>query len=274
MHRSDIIFVDGWLPVGERDSLMERANCYVSLHRSEGLGLTLLESMALGKPCITTAYSGNMDFSTAENSWLIPFKMTPVGPWRWPYPQEHLWADPDLEDAATAMREAFGNPSLLAEKGRLSQETVRAKHCVEAVSGVLLQLLEKAIVSPNRPKPWMLQRADGVTDGSVPTSKERLSARELLKKSKLLEKEINKQVSNLNTIRLPKKAKDCMKGMLELTRLQQKANAEILHEISELRKRLREFHKPTFESLVRDRDLIRKILIDMSGFAEKSEADN
>ena len=34
-----------------------RADCYVSLHRAEGFGLTLAEAMALGKPVIATGYS-------------------------------------------------------------------------------------------------------------------------------------------------------------------------------------------------------------------------
>lgn len=259
MHRRDIIFIDGWLPVEERDCLMARAGCYVSLHRSEGLGLTLLESMALGKPCIATAYSGNMDFSTAENSWLIPFKMVPVGPWRWPYPQEHLWADPDLDAAAAAMREAFGNPTLLAEKGRLSQESVRAHHCAEAVGDELLQLLEKVITSPPRPKPWMESPPSAVAGDQTQTSCGRLNAREWLKKSKAAEKLVRKKVKDLSTIRLPKKAKNCMEKMLELIRMHEKTHAEMLRELSAVKKRLHGFHGPTFDSLVRDRDLNRKI---------------
>ena len=46
--------------------LLATADCYVSPHRSEGFGLTMLESMALGKPVIATAYSGNMDFMTED----------------------------------------------------------------------------------------------------------------------------------------------------------------------------------------------------------------
>ena len=59
---------------------MARCDCYVSLHRSEGFGLTLGEAMALGKPVIATGFCGNVDFMTPENSWLVRYAVTHVGP--------------------------------------------------------------------------------------------------------------------------------------------------------------------------------------------------
>ena len=47
-------------------------DCYVSLHRSEGLGLTMAEAMSFGKPVIATAYSGNLDFMT-DTALLVPY---------------------------------------------------------------------------------------------------------------------------------------------------------------------------------------------------------
>ena len=66
--------MDGYLPARERDALMNACDCYVSLHRSEGFGLTLAEAMALEKPTIATAYSGNLAFMTPENSFLVPWR--------------------------------------------------------------------------------------------------------------------------------------------------------------------------------------------------------
>ncbi|MFM8893332.1 MAG: glycosyltransferase, partial [Planctomycetia bacterium] len=54
-------------------SLAASCDVCVSLHRSEGLGLGLLEAMSLGKPVIATAWSGTMDFTTAEDSCLVGF---------------------------------------------------------------------------------------------------------------------------------------------------------------------------------------------------------
>ncbi len=64
--RPDILVVDEYYSAEEKGSLIGLCDCYVSLHRSEGLGLTMAEAMALGKPVIATAYSGNLDFMTGR----------------------------------------------------------------------------------------------------------------------------------------------------------------------------------------------------------------
>ena len=78
--RPDIHIVDQFLSAAEMAALMRRADCYVSLHRAEGFGLTLGETMALGKPVIATGFSANLDFMTAENSYLVRHTETLVGP--------------------------------------------------------------------------------------------------------------------------------------------------------------------------------------------------
>ena len=45
-------------------SLYASCDVLVSLHRSEGLGLNMLEAMSLGVPVLATGWSGNMDFMT------------------------------------------------------------------------------------------------------------------------------------------------------------------------------------------------------------------
>lgn len=64
-------------------ALMNSCDAYVSLHRSEGLGLTLAEAMLLGKPVIATNFSGNVDFMDEGNSLLVPYKLEKLG---WPIP--------------------------------------------------------------------------------------------------------------------------------------------------------------------------------------------
>ena len=55
--RINAVLLEGYLSREEMTALMETADCYVSLHRSEGFGLGLAEAMALSKPVIATNYS-------------------------------------------------------------------------------------------------------------------------------------------------------------------------------------------------------------------------
>lgn len=105
--RKDIVIMDQYLDVRESASLMMLCDCYVSLHRSEGLGLTMAEAMLLGKPVIATAYSGNMDFMTDDTALLVPWKYTDVGDDAESYPAEARWAEPDLSVASSMMRKLF-----------------------------------------------------------------------------------------------------------------------------------------------------------------------
>ena len=105
--RRDITIIDSYLQRGEVGALTASADCYISLHRSEGLGLTMSEAMALGVPVIATGYSGNMDFMSDDVAVLVPWEYCDVGPEAWPYPESSRWADPQLDAASNAMREMF-----------------------------------------------------------------------------------------------------------------------------------------------------------------------
>ena len=54
------------------------ADAYISLHRSEGFGLTIAEAMYFGKPVIATNYSGNTDYMNDSNSYLVDYILTPL----------------------------------------------------------------------------------------------------------------------------------------------------------------------------------------------------
>lgn len=110
--------LDGYMDRGELASLMTASDCYVSLHRSEGFGLTIAEAMSLGKPAIATGYSGNIDFMTAENSYLVSYRIVPITRDYGPYMIGFSWAEPDLEHAASLMLEVARNPDAAAAKAR------------------------------------------------------------------------------------------------------------------------------------------------------------
>lgn len=108
-NRKDIVIIDEYFDVEQSSALMNVCDCYVSLHRSEGLGLTMAEAMLLGKPVIATAYSGNMDFMTDETALLVPWEYGSVGEGAEGYPADAMWAEPDLTVASSMMQNLFQN---------------------------------------------------------------------------------------------------------------------------------------------------------------------
>jgi glycosyltransferase involved in cell wall biosynthesis len=108
-------------------SLMLLSDCYVSLHRSEGFGLTLSEAMLCGKPVIATAYSGNMDFMNEQNSFLVRYKLVEIKDTHGPYQAGYIWADPDIDHAAELMRQVFENRPAAAIKAQRAQADVISK---------------------------------------------------------------------------------------------------------------------------------------------------
>ena len=103
----DVHVVDRYVSTEDRDALVAGCDCYVSLHRAEGFGLTLAEALARGKPVIATGFSGNTDFMTEENSFLVDYTLARVGKDGENYPPDGHWADPDLDHAAELMRQVY-----------------------------------------------------------------------------------------------------------------------------------------------------------------------
>lgn len=123
--RRDIVLVEDYLSEGDLKDLTRGALAYVSLHRSEGFGLTMAEAMALGTPVIATGWSGNRDFMTTESAALVPYRLVPVGSEAGPYAATALWAEPDLTAAAELMRLISNDENLrhhLAVSGRAAVE--------------------------------------------------------------------------------------------------------------------------------------------------------
>jgi glycosyltransferase involved in cell wall biosynthesis len=102
--RKDIVFIDQVFEDDEMADLFSQIDCYVSPHRSEGLGLTLIEAMSAGKPVISTPYGGVTDFVTDRTAFLLDYRLVEVGEGNAPYPPSFIWAEPERESIRRAMR--------------------------------------------------------------------------------------------------------------------------------------------------------------------------
>jgi glycosyltransferase involved in cell wall biosynthesis len=126
--RQDIVLLDGYVSAGKRDAIVAACDCFVSLHRSEGLGLTMAEAMSLAKPVIATGYSGNLEFMTDENSHLVPYRLTPVPSDWWAYAPGAEWAEPDVDAAARLMRRVWEHPDEARALGARARDDVIERH--------------------------------------------------------------------------------------------------------------------------------------------------
>jgi glycosyltransferase involved in cell wall biosynthesis len=106
-----VTVIERILSDNEMKNLIRCCDCFLSLHRSEGLGRGLAEAMFLGKPAIATAYSGNMNFMTEDNSLLVNYRLVSVEPEAYPHWEGQLWADADVEQAAGHMVRLVDDPS-------------------------------------------------------------------------------------------------------------------------------------------------------------------
>ncbi len=124
-----VLLITEMLSQEEIRQLHASCDCFVLPHRSEGLGLPLLEAMAAGNPLITTRYSGNTDFTRDDNSLLLPYQLTPVFNMNWSrwYRGDMMWAEPDLAALRTRMRQVHEDRELAKQLGNRGRYFVRAE---------------------------------------------------------------------------------------------------------------------------------------------------
>jgi len=114
-------------------SLVALCDTFVSLHRSEGFGRGLAEAMYYGKPVIGTAYSGNLDFMTADNSCLVDYRLIDLVDGDYPFWQGQHWADADVAQAAWYMRRLVTEPGYAQQVGAQARQHILTHHSSHAV---------------------------------------------------------------------------------------------------------------------------------------------
>jgi GT2 family glycosyltransferase/glycosyltransferase involved in cell wall biosynthesis/putative intracellular protease/amidase len=119
---SRVTIIDSIYTNAELLGLMQSCDAYVSLHRSEGYGLTMAEAMLLGKPVIATNYSGNLDFMSTETSLLVDYDMVTLDRDYGPYACGTRWAEPSVGHAAECMRRVVADRAWSSRLGQRARE--------------------------------------------------------------------------------------------------------------------------------------------------------
>lgn len=101
----NIIVIDRRMSFAEMDALYRESNLLISLHRSEGFGLTIAEAMLRGLPTVVTNWSGNIDFVNTRNGFPVPYRLVSAQDIQGTYHHPDMkWADADIEAASEALR--------------------------------------------------------------------------------------------------------------------------------------------------------------------------
>ena len=100
--RDDIALVEDLAAPGARGRLLASADCHLSLHRSAGRALTVLDAMALGTPVVATGHAGNVARLTAQTGFPVACELVAAGAGQ---PPGARWAEPDVAHAAQLLRQ-------------------------------------------------------------------------------------------------------------------------------------------------------------------------
>lgn len=139
--RPDVRLIEEHLGPEEKDGLTAACDCFVSLHRAESFGLAIAEAMFLGKPAIATGYSGNLEFMSATNSYLVDYELAPIEPGS-AKPPGGEWARPNIPHAARLMREVFDHREESVGRGRRGAADLRTHHSAQVAGREMLGRLQ------------------------------------------------------------------------------------------------------------------------------------
>ncbi|HEX7191343.1 MAG TPA: glycosyltransferase [Thermoanaerobaculia bacterium] len=145
---SNIVIRDAYVTSDDYFSMLDACDCYVSLHRSEGFGLTVAEAMAFGKPVITTSYSATLEFTNDANSFPVPAQMVPVGDDAPPYPPRARWAEPDVAIAAEQMAWVFADRVAAAAVAERARAEIEQLHGPSTRGPLLRRLIDESRQTP------------------------------------------------------------------------------------------------------------------------------
>ena len=129
-----IVVIDEFLTRSDMLALINCADVFVSLHRSEGFGRVIAECMLMGKPVISTNYSGSVDFAFEGTAYVVNGPLIPVQKGDYSVYEGQHWMDPDVEMAAQAMKRCVENPNETTRMAQRGQAYIEKNHSIEAIS--------------------------------------------------------------------------------------------------------------------------------------------
>lgn len=140
---SNIYFLTENLQKIQVNSLIKCVNVFVSLHRAEGFGLVMAESMLLGTAVIATDYSANTEFMNGEAACMVEYQLTSVKEKNPIYPIGAKWAEPNVSEAAAYMKKLYEDPQFYKTKIEKAKILIKEKLGMDLASRKIEQRIQE-----------------------------------------------------------------------------------------------------------------------------------
>ena len=150
------------------DSLIAGCDAFVSLHRSEGLGLPLIEAMQLGRPVVATGYGGCTDFLDERTGWVVEHSLVPLRQAYGPYPAGAVWAEPDVRHAAELMVRVVTDSEARARKVEAARRRVSELYAPAAAGERFRRELDRILAARRGPRPLPFPAAAAAENEAAP----------------------------------------------------------------------------------------------------------
>lgn len=134
--------------------LLQRTNCYVSTHRSEGWGYPLFDAACMGVPVIACAYSGPLDYLSADYHNLARCSLVPVDQSKqkicFAFEPSMLWAEVDVREVAELMTYVHQSKDDAMRRAGQGAVLLRNEFSRERIGRSILRRLCSRNVGPER----------------------------------------------------------------------------------------------------------------------------
>jgi len=131
------------MPYSELPSIYKNADCFISISRGEGWNLPVMEAMSCGVPVIALNWSGQTEFLTPLNSFLV--EVPELEELKVPWCPDCRWAVVDKNSLRKVMRTVFEQPQAVKQKGLRARINVTKKFSVRTIAEQINNQVKKSI---------------------------------------------------------------------------------------------------------------------------------
>ncbi|PWN58904.1 glycosyltransferase [Chryseobacterium viscerum] len=129
----NVIIINEHFSKEKLHSLIQQSDVLISLHGSEGFGLTMAEAMAYGKIVVGTGYSGNLDFMNVNNSFLIQYDFIKTSNTKGLIDEGLTLAKPSLKDAVEKLQYIKNNFDALASIRENAKSQIAENFSIQSI---------------------------------------------------------------------------------------------------------------------------------------------